>query len=93
MTSRRLLREFALNDDRQKLIVEIAGLAGLVSTYPPQFQAHIQDMARDLVADPEFYDYLCNLLTSNAIRSGLSAIRSDGKNWRLQEPAGLFSKS
>ena len=51
-----------MNDDRQKLIVEIAGLAGLVSTYPPQFQAHIQDMARDLVADPEFYDYFVQSL-------------------------------
>jgi hypothetical protein len=51
-----------MNDDRKKLIIDIAGLAELLSTFPSQFQAHIQDMVGDLVTDPEFYDATLELL-------------------------------
>jgi hypothetical protein len=70
-----------MNEDRERLIKDIARVAELLSAFPSQFQLHIQDMVGDLVTDPEFYGATLEL--HNQRRDTVGAISGEV---RKEEP-------
>ena len=66
--------------DRHKLIVEVAGAAALLQTFPPKVQTQIIEWVTEMLTDPDTIDGRSDVSTKIVQSTAKQSIKYDAKN-------------